>query len=149
MATDVRIKLLAAALGMAVAGSAAAVTTHPAMVSLGHAPALHKGETLIGPLSSTQPLHVEVALKLRNQTQLHSFIASAHSSSRLVAQRTMSAQQFRANHAPPTCARPASPTSGSRRIACWSPPTALPTWLRRPSAPSSPRCATSMAALPS
>ncbi|UGB46413.1 PKD domain-containing protein [Frateuria edaphi] len=100
MATDVRIKLLAAALGMAVAGSAAAVTTHPAMVSLGHAPALHKGETLIGPLSSTQPLHVEVALKLRNQTQLHSFIASAHSSSRLVAQRTMSAQQFRANHAP-------------------------------------------------
>jgi len=100
MATDVRIKLLAAALGMAVAGSAAAVTSHPAMVALGNAPTLHKGETMVGPLSATQPLHVEVALKLRNQAQLHSFIASAHSPSRLIAQRTMSPAQFRADHAP-------------------------------------------------
>jgi len=99
MATDVRIKLLAAALGMAVAGSAAAVT-HPAMVALGRAPMLHKGETMVGPLSPAQRLHVEVALKLRNQAQLHSFIASAHSPSLLVAQRTMTPQQFRANHAP-------------------------------------------------
>jgi subtilase family serine protease len=99
MATDVRIKLLAAALGMALAGSAGAATTQPAMVALGHAPTLHRGETMVGPLSSTQPLHVEVALKLRNQAQLHSFIASAHAPGVLAA-HTMTPQQFSADHAP-------------------------------------------------
>ena len=99
MATDVRIKLLAAALGMAVAGSAAAVT-QPAMVTLGHVPQLHRDEAVLGQLPASQPLHIEVALKLRNQARLHQFIAAAHSPSLLVAQRHMTPQQFRANHSP-------------------------------------------------
>jgi xanthomonalisin len=100
MATDVRIKLLAAALCTAVAGSAAAATAHQALATLGHAPMLHKGESMVGPLSATQPLHIEVALKLRNQTQLHQFLAAARSPSLLIAHRTMSPQQFVANHSP-------------------------------------------------
>ena len=100
MAIDVRIKLLAAAMGMALVGSAVAATTHPTMVALGHAPTLHRGETMVGPLSATQRLHVEVALKLRNPAQLHSFIASAHAPGLLAKPRTMTQQQFRANHAP-------------------------------------------------
>ena len=99
MATDVRIKLLAAALGMAVAGSAAAVT-QPAMIALGHAPQLHRDEAIVGQLPASQPLHVEVALKLRNQAQLHQFIAAAHSPGLLAAPRHMTPQQFLANHSP-------------------------------------------------
>ncbi|SEJ09943.1 protease pro-enzyme activation domain-containing protein [Frateuria terrea] len=99
MATDVRIKLLAAALGMAVAGSAAAVT-QPAMVTLGHVPQLHRDEAVVGQLPASQPLHIEVALKLRNQARLQQFIAAAHSPSLLVAQRHMTPQQFRASHSP-------------------------------------------------
>jgi subtilase family serine protease len=99
MATEVRIKLLAAALGMAVAGSAAAAT-QPAMVTLGHVPRLHRDEAIVGQLPASQPLHVEVALKLRNQAQLQQFIAAAHAPGLLAAPRHMTPQQFLANHSP-------------------------------------------------
>jgi len=100
MATDLRIKLLAAALGMAIASSAVAATVPSGWGTLGHAPRLHSGETMVGPLSTSQPLHIEVALKLRNQAQLQQFLAAARSSSLLVAHRTMSPQQFIDHHSP-------------------------------------------------
>ncbi|NUR23749.1 protease pro-enzyme activation domain-containing protein [Frateuria sp.] len=99
MATVARIKLLAAALGVAMAGSAAAATT-PAMVALGHVPTLHRDEAFVGPLPASQPLHIEVALKLRNPAQLHAFIAAAHAPGLLAAPHAMTPQQFRADHAP-------------------------------------------------
>jgi subtilase family serine protease len=100
MAREFRIKLLVAAVGLAIAGSASAATGQASLATLSHAPVLHPGESVVGPLSASQPLHIEVALKLRNQAQLHSFLAAARSPSLLIAQRTMSPQQFVANHSP-------------------------------------------------
>ena len=45
-------------------------------------------------------MHIEVALKLRNQAQLQSFIATANAANSTEAQRTLTADQFNALHAP-------------------------------------------------
>jgi xanthomonalisin len=92
-----RLTLLAAALAAATATSVCAAD---AQVAIGHAPRLHAGERIVGPLAALQPMHIEVALKLRNQAQLQSFIQAARSPSLLIAQRAMSAQQFVADHSP-------------------------------------------------
>ncbi|MEI7035998.1 protease pro-enzyme activation domain-containing protein [Fulvimonas yonginensis] len=92
--------MLAVAVGMAVTTWAGATGSNAMVATLTHAPKLRQGEAVVGPLSATQPLHIEVALKLRNQAQLQSFLAAARSPSMLIAQRTMSPQQFAADHAP-------------------------------------------------
>ena len=98
MQSDFRLKLLVAALGMVASTGSAAVAAAPA--ALAHAQVLRAGETISGVVSASQPIHVEVVLKLRNRDQLSSFLASAHSPSKLIAQRTMTTQQFVADHAP-------------------------------------------------
>ena len=97
MTDHFRLKLLAAALAAAAATSVCAAD---AQVTLAHAPRLHAGESFVGPLAASQTMHIEVALKLRNQAQLRAFIKAAQSPSLLIAQRAMSPQQFIANHAP-------------------------------------------------
>jgi xanthomonalisin len=91
------VKLLVAA--MAVAASGASLATGAAS-TMTRAQSLRAGEAISGPVAASQPVHVEVVLKLRNTAQLHSFLAAARSPSLLIAQRTMSSAQFTANHAP-------------------------------------------------
>jgi xanthomonalisin len=97
MTHPLRLKLLAAALATVTATSVCAAD---AQVTIAHPPRLHRGESIVGPLAASQPMHIEVALKLRNQTQLHQFLAAARSPRLLIAQRTMAPQQFLADHSP-------------------------------------------------
>lgn len=58
---------------------------------------LRQGDVISGVLASTQPMHIVVALKLRNRPQLDDIVA---------ARQTITPAQFNANHAPtPTQAR--------------------------------------------
>lgn len=111
-----RLKLLAAAISLAAASALGATpvgaTSGTAFVALNqHATTLRQGDTVSGPLSSAQPMHIEVALKLRNPAQLHSFIATARHSTLSMVQRSMTAPQFVANY---------SPTAGqANKVAAW------------------------------
>ena len=90
------LKLLVAAIsiGCATAISAATPTSvaNPgAFVALAqHATVLRTGDVANGAVAAAQPMHIAVALKLRNATQLHNFIATAKTSSLAIVQRTMS-----------------------------------------------------------
>src|SRR5574337_1449963 len=94
------IKLLAVLIGLCFVPSVgdAATTTPPAgtsFVALTQRPlTLRTDEVVSGTLAATQPIHVEVALKLRNPTQLHSFIVQARSPALPLAQRRMTHAQF-------------------------------------------------------
>jgi len=108
MPSHFRLKLLVAAIGIAAAGSigatpADATVSSNAYVALNqHATALRQGDVVSGPLAASQPMHIEVALKLRNPAQLHSFIATARASTLSMVQRSMTTPQFVANYAPTT-----------------------------------------------
>ncbi|HTH67487.1 MAG TPA: hypothetical protein VL545_04485, partial [Rhodanobacter sp.] len=69
--------MLTAAIGMAAIASANATSANsPAFVALNqHATQLRQGDVVTGPLATSQPMHIEVALKLRNPAQLHTFLA--------------------------------------------------------------------------
>ncbi|MEO7051510.1 MAG: pre-peptidase C-terminal domain-containing protein [Rhodanobacter sp.] len=102
-----RLKLLAVAISLAAAGSIGATAASAATPAINSfialnqpATVLRQGDLVSGPLSPTQPIHIEVALKLRNPDQLHSVIASAKSSSLSLAQRSMTTSQFVASYAP-------------------------------------------------
>ena len=97
MANRLHLKLLVAAMA---AVAATTVCAADAQVAVAHATRLGQGERIIGPLAASQPLHVEVALRLRNPAQLQSFLTAARSPSLLIARRTMSPQQFAADHSP-------------------------------------------------
>ncbi|MDR3385522.1 MAG: PKD domain-containing protein, partial [Rudaea sp.] len=71
-----------------------------AVTALAPATALRSGDTITGTLATTQPMHIEVALKLRNQAALDTFIAAANSSNSVMAQRVLTSDQFSAQHAP-------------------------------------------------
>ncbi len=106
MSSHFRLKLLAAAVGMAAAGTlgATAAGSQPgtqAFVTLAqHAPTLRHGDVISGALDVAHPIHIEVALKLRNPAQLHTFLATAKTSTLPMVQHTMTAAQFTASYAP-------------------------------------------------
>ncbi len=106
MQSHFRLKLLVAAISLAAAGSIGATPLGGAagnnsLVALNqHATALRQGDVVSGPLSAAQPMHIEVALKLRNPDQLHAFLAAAKSSPLAIAQHQMSGQQFAASYSP-------------------------------------------------
>lgn len=106
MPSHFRLKLLVAAMGMAAAASVGAAPTSnaattDAFVALSqHAITLRQGDIVRGPLDVAQPIHIEVALKLRNPDQLHTFLATAKASTLSIAQRTMTAQDFVSNYSP-------------------------------------------------
>ncbi|HET6545896.1 MAG TPA: pre-peptidase C-terminal domain-containing protein, partial [Rhodanobacteraceae bacterium] len=108
----IRIFLATAALlvsggGLAIgaaATSAVPVQSAPvdqgAIVTVAPATTLSRGDAIDGPLSFTQPLHVEIALKLRNRAELDSFVEAASRAGTPVAQRVMEPGQFAARHSP-------------------------------------------------
>ena len=108
MPSHFRLKLLAAAISLAAAGSvcaapgSASASTNAFVALNQHATVLRQGDVVNGPLSPAQPMHIEVALKLRNPAQLHSFIATARTSPLSIVQRAMTRPQFVANYAPTT-----------------------------------------------
>ena len=64
-----------------------------------HATALRSGDAINGMVPFTQPIHIEVSLRLRNTAALDSFIQSAGRPG-TSASRVMSTEQFTAQHAP-------------------------------------------------
>ncbi len=102
MQNHFRLTLLTAAIGLAAIASAnAASASSNAFVALNqHATVLRQGDVVSGPLATSQPIHVEVALKLRNPAQLHTFLATARTSTLSMVQHQMSSEQFVANYSP-------------------------------------------------
>lgn len=102
MPSHFRLTLLTAAIGMAAIASANATpaNTHAFVALNQHATQLRQGDVVSGPLATTQPIHIEVALKLRNPDQLHAFLATAKTSTLSMAQHKMSSQQFSTSYSP-------------------------------------------------
>ncbi|KAA0069305.1 pre-peptidase C-terminal domain-containing protein [Rhodanobacter sp. T12-5] len=117
MPSHFRLKLLVAAIGVAAAATVSAApasnaVTGNAFVALAqHAAQLRQGDVVSGALATSQPIHIEVALKLRNPAQLHTFLATAKTSTLSMVQHKMSTQQFVAAY---------SPTSDqANKVAAW------------------------------
>ncbi|HZY32775.1 MAG TPA: protease pro-enzyme activation domain-containing protein [Rhodanobacter sp.] len=102
MPSHFRLTLLTAAIGMAAIASANATSanTHAFVALNQHATQLRQGDVVSGPLATSQPIHIEVALKLRNPDQLHTFLATAKTSTLSMVQHKMSSQQFAASYSP-------------------------------------------------
>jgi subtilase family serine protease len=93
---------LAFATLLALGGSAAAVATTSlgnATVAVAQPAVLRPTDTIIGAVSSTQPVRIVVALKLRNRATLDAFIAGGASPVN-PSLRVMAPDQLEANHLP-------------------------------------------------
>lgn len=97
---------LAAAIAFGTIAAAGANASGDAMgrvnqaVTLASATTLSPGDVIDGMLPFTQPMHVEVALKLRNRAALDSFVQSAARANALGARTAMTPERFAADHAP-------------------------------------------------
>jgi xanthomonalisin len=97
-----RSHTLVAAIALVVAGAVAPLGAHAAESMAASATALRKGDVVLGALPSSHPMHIAVALKLRNPDQLKSFLAAAGKRGAKTFGQTMSHDQLMANHAPTT-----------------------------------------------
>jgi xanthomonalisin len=100
MPSHFRLKLLVAAIGMAAAASVSATATNAFVALSQHATRLRQGDVVNGALEAAQPIHIQVALKLRNPDQLHTFLATAKTSTLSMVQHTMSRDQFVSSYSP-------------------------------------------------
>ena len=91
---------LVAAIALVVAASVAPLGAHAAESMAASATALRKGDVVLGALPSSHPIHISVALKLRNADQLKSFLAAAGKRGAKTFGQTMSHDQLMADHAP-------------------------------------------------
>jgi subtilase family serine protease len=91
-----------AALGCALTLDAgAAITDANVPATVGHGTVLGGGDSVVGTLPMTHPIHVEVALKLRDREGLDAFIENnAKVQAKGMAAHLMTPAQFLANHAP-------------------------------------------------
>lgn len=98
--------VLAAACALALApGAALAASASPASgwaATQTHAVALHAQDKVVGIAAADQPLHIAVALKLRDRDQLNAFIAARRQLAATGAQlgAAMTTQEFLDRHAP-------------------------------------------------
>jgi PKD repeat protein len=88
------------AFGGSFAINAAGVNVGQPTVALASATNLHSGDTITGTLPAMQPMHIVVALKLRNPAQLDAFVSAANTPNAVMAQHAMTPEQFNADHAP-------------------------------------------------
>jgi xanthomonalisin len=95
-----RPQTLVAAIALVVAASVAPMAAHAAESVASSATALRRGDVVLGALPSSHPMHISVALKLRNADQLKSFIAAAGKRGTRTFGQTMSHDQLMADHAP-------------------------------------------------
>jgi len=95
---------LAAAVVIAIGGittAGAASLSASRFAEVGQATALRSGDAINGMVSFTQPIHIEVALKMRDRAGLDAFIESAHAAQKSTGMRPMlSTDDFMARHAP-------------------------------------------------
>ena len=102
--TILRQAALTAAIVMAFGGAtadAATINRNVALAQVGQATALRGSEALKGMVPFTQPVHVQLVLKLRNRDQLDSFVATAPIAAKTTGVRPeLSREQFMADHAP-------------------------------------------------
>ena len=82
---------LAIALTLLLATSGTTAFAASGMAAVASATSLRPGDTVTGTLSGAQPIHIVVALKLRNQDRLDSLVG---------AHRALTSEQFTALHAP-------------------------------------------------
>jgi len=99
------MKTLVAAMGLVALGSSMGIAAQPvaseavaavassALVTLHPAVTLRNGDKVVGPLAFSQPIHVVVTLKLRNEQQLDQYIAKAGF-------KPLTSAQFNALYAP-------------------------------------------------
>jgi pseudomonalisin len=80
--------------------SASAVVVVPATATVASPAFLRPGDTILGPVSDTQPLHVVVSLKLRNEATLDAFIETANTPNAVLENRALSSGQFLDDYAP-------------------------------------------------
>ncbi len=92
---------LALAVVAAICSTGAMAANSNALASVAHATTLQRGDAVTGSLQATQPMRIEVALKLRNGDALANFNANnAKIQAHGAAAQPMSRTQFFANHAP-------------------------------------------------
>ena len=87
--------------GIALAGADQALSAQPVAsmaTTATHATQLQSGDAINGMVPFSQPIHIEVSLKLRNTSELNGFIQAAAQPN--ATQRTMPAEQFLAQHSP-------------------------------------------------
>jgi subtilase family serine protease len=79
----------------------AATTDATAYATVAHSTSLRQGDALLGTLPMTQPIHIEVALKMRDRDGLDAFIVNnAKNQAKGLAAQSMTPAQFLASHAP-------------------------------------------------
>jgi len=92
---------LALAVVVALSGISAHDASAGTFATVAHPTVLRQGDAVIGALPMTQPIHIEVALKMRDREGLDAFIENnAKNQARGVAPQLMTPAQFLANHAP-------------------------------------------------
>ncbi len=87
--------------GIALTGADQALSAQPVAsmaTTATHATQLQSGDAINGMVPFTQPIHIEVSLKLRNTSVLNGFIQAAGQPN--ATQRTMPTEQFLAQHSP-------------------------------------------------
>ena len=90
--TSLTTLALAIALVLSSTGTTAlAASVDSGMATVARATTLRPGDAISGPLSHAQPVHIVIALKLRNEDQLDSLIA---------ARKALTSEQFASLHAP-------------------------------------------------
>ena len=96
-----RPAVLAAAVVMAFGAASAVGAASLSPAQLSPATALRSGENIDGMVPFTQPVHIEVALKMRDRAGLDSYIASAATAERVTGVRPMlSTDEVMQRHAP-------------------------------------------------
>lgn len=103
MSSHIRSKSLVAAIGLAVVSAVVASSAYAdspgstlgssSLVTVKHATALRQGDTVVGPLAYSQPMHVVMSLKLRNQAQLQNYLKTP-------GHTPLSPAQFNASYSP-------------------------------------------------
>ena len=88
-----KIAIGTALFGLAVGSAVAASGANTAFVGMKNMPRLSTADRVTGALPSTQPIHVEVALKLRNEAQLDAFLADPN-------HKVLSSEEFSQMYSP-------------------------------------------------
>jgi len=99
--TSLTLAVVAALCGTCALTASAATSATSAPATLAHSTVLGNGDAVVGALPMNQPMHIEVALKLRDREGLDAFIANnAKTQAKGGAAQIMTSDQFLANHAP-------------------------------------------------
>jgi len=99
--TSLALAVVAATCSAFTMNASAGISGAGAPVTVAHGTILGHGDSVVGALPMTQPIHIEVALKLRDRDGLDAFIANnAKQQARGLAPQLMTRESFLANHAP-------------------------------------------------